>query len=358
MKNNKKLTFKILGSVTILWCLYLVTWPVDIEPLAWHPLPAPALEGQYSPNHRLAGIERLELNGSEGPEDVAIDSQGRIYGGLQDGRIIRFEKQGKIPEIFADTGGRPLGLHFDQHGNLIVADAYKGLLSITPNAEIEVLSTESEGVAFRFTDDLDIAEDGTIYFSDASFKYNQAEYEKDALVHQPYGRLLSYNPKTKRTETLLRDLYFANGIAVSPDQSFVLINETWNYRVLRYWLKGDKKGQHDVFIDNLPGFPDGISSNGEGLFWLALASPRNPMLDRLAPYPWLRKVVHRLPKLLHPAPIKYAFVLGLDQNGKVIHNLQEPSGKPFSLITSVQAHNQYLYFGSLEEKAIGRIQLP
>ncbi len=360
MKPQKNTIFslKSLGIVIALWFVYLLFWPVNINPQAWHPTKPPLLEGNIKPNNYLANVERLPLANGEGPEDVALDSMGRIYGGLQDGRIVRFDSEGKHQETFADTGGRPLGLHFDQAGNLIVADAYKGLLSINPQGKVSVLTSEADGIPLRFTDDLDIGENNVIYFSDASYKYSQAEYKADALEHRPNGRLLSYNPESKETTTLLSDLYFANGVAVSPDQSFVLVNETWKYRILRYWLKGERKGQSEVFIDQLPGFPDGVSSDGKGIFWLALASPRDPMVDKLAPYPWIRKIIQRIPEFMHPAIIKYGFVLGLNQNGEIIHNLQEPSGKPYSVITSVQAEGNMLYLGSLKEKAIGRIPVP
>ena len=354
----KKRVPVLLAVVLIAWFIYLLSWPVSIEPQAWQPDLSPGFAGQFEPNHYLANIEKLTLSSGEGPEDVAVDEQGRIYAGLQDGRIVRFDINGQESKTFANTGGRPLGLHFDRQGNLIVADAYKGLLAINAKGEITVLTIESEGLAFRFTNDLEIADNGIIYFSDASYKYTQAEYKMDALEHQPNGRLLAYDPATKQTYTLLKDLYFANGVAVSADQSFVLVNETWNYRILRYWLNGEKKGQSEIFIEHLPGFPDGISSDGKGTFWLAMASPRNPMMDNLAPYPFLRKVIQRLPKFMHPAPVRYAFVLGLDQNGEIIYNLQEPSGEPFSVITSVQAKDNMLYLGSLEESAIGKIPMP
>lgn len=355
---NALFFIKFAAFLVALWFVYLLFWPVNIDPQAWQPPKSPMLEGDIKPNHYLSEVERLPLTNGEGPEDVALDSASRIYGGLQDGRIIRFDAQGKNQETFTETDGRPLGLHFDQAGNLIVADAYKGLLSVNPQGKITTLTTQSNGIPFRFTDDLDIAEDGIIYFSDASHKYSQTQYKSDALEHRPNGRLLSYDPESGQTTTLLSDLYFANGVAVSPDQSFVLVNETWNYRVLRYWLKGEKKGQSEVFIDQLPGFPDGISSGENGIFWLALASPRDPILDKLAPYPWTRKIVQRLPAFMHPAPRKYGFVLGLNKNGEIIHNLQEPSGKPYSVITSVQAEGDILYLGSLEENAIGRIAAP
>ena len=138
----------------------------------------------------------------------------------------------------------------------------------------------------------------------------------------------------------------------------MLVNETTRYRVLRHWLNGPRRGTSDVLIDNLPGFPDGISSNGAGLYWLALVSPRNPLLDKLAPNPFMRKVITRLPELLQPAPERYAFVLGLDADGRIVHNLQNPSGQPFAIITSVEQVGTVLYLGSLEEPALARIAAP
>lgn len=355
MSAIKKIAFGIM-VILCLVVLYLLTWPVPISPRSWQPPISQPPKDLWPTNHALAAVSRLELVSGHGPEDVAVDKQGRVYGGLRDGRIVRWIG-GKV-EDWVDTGGRPLGLHFDREWNLIVADANRGLLSVAPDGQIRVLTQQSDGVPFLFTDDLDIANDGIIYFSDASSRFDQSEYHLDALEHGPNGRLLSYDPASGQTTTLMKGLYFANGVAISPQEDFVLVNETWNYRVLRYWIEGEKKGQTEVFIDNLPGFPDGISSNEQDTFWLALASPRNPLMDQLADKPFLRKVVARLPKILQPAPIRYAFVVGLDVQGRVTFNLQEPDNPPFAFITSVQEHEGILYLGSLEESAAGYIRLP
>jgi sugar lactone lactonase YvrE len=349
----------LIGLVAIvsLPLLYLLLWPVPIDPAAWTPPDAPALTGIYEPNARLASVERLGAGVAVAPEDVAIDGQGRIYGGLEDGRILRFQPDGSQAEVFADTQGRPLGLHFDAAGNLVVADAYKGLLSITPDGSIAVLSTEQGGVPFGLTDDVDIAADGTIYFSDATSRFTHAEYVADLMEHRPNGRLLAYDPETQATRLVLDRLYFANGVAVSPDQSFVLVVETAKYRVQRYWLTGPRQGEAEVFIDNLPGFPDGVSSNGKDTFWLALASPRKPDVDAMLPHPFMRKIIMRLPEAMLPAAENYGFVLGLDMDGRVVHNLQDPSAA-YAQITSVQEHEGMLYLGSLVEEAIGRLPVP
>lgn len=337
---------------------FLLFAPVPIAPSAWTPPAAPALVGPYQQNSRLAPVERLNLGQGHAPEDVAIDAEGKIYGGLEDGRIVQLQPDGKQPRVFANTHGRPLGLIFDREGNLIVADAIKGLLSINKAGEVKLLTDTADGAKFGCLNDLDVGADGTIYFTEASNKFPMSQHVSDLLEHQPNGRLLAWDPKTQQTRTLVRDIYFANGVAVSPDQSFVLVVETGMYRVRRFWLTGAKQGQTDVFIDNLPGFPDGISSNGKDKFWLALVTPRQSLFDRLLPHPFLRKIVYRLPKSLQPAPQHYSFVLALDSQGRVIDNLQNGATDCYSQIANVVEHTGTLYFGSIGEDTLGRFTLP
>lgn len=353
----KRILLRLIITVVAGLIGYLLLWPVPIDPVAWNPPPEPELTGVYAQNSELAKIQRLQDSGFA-PEDVAIDSQDRIYTGVEDGHIFRFHSDGTQPEVFSHTYGRPLGLKFDHHENLIVADALKGLLSIAPDGSITPLSNQADGMPFQFTDDLDIAADGTIYFTDASYKYPPADLKADFLEHRPNGRLLAYDPKTRQTRAVLRDLYFANGVAVSSDQSFVLVNETSTYTIKRVWLKGNRQGQSETFIDNLPGFPDGITASGRGTFWLAIVNRRDSTLDFLLRHPFLRKVVLRLPGYLQPAAKRYAFVLELDANGKVIRNLQDPSSQCFAEIANVVEHKGNLYFGSIGESTIGRMPLP
>jgi sugar lactone lactonase YvrE len=260
-------------------------------------------------------------------------------------------------ETFAETGGRPLGMAFDAQGNLIVADSWKGLLSITPAGQVNVLTTAADGLPFAFTDDLAIASDGVIYFSDASHRFSQPDYLFDLLEARPNGRLLRYDPATKQTTTLLDGLYFANGVALSAEEEFLLVNETYRYRITRYWLKGDKAGTTDTFIDNLPGFPDNISATADGRFWLALFTVRNPQMDAMHPKPWLKKIISRLPRAYWPKPAPYGFVVELDEQGRILRTLQDPGGVQLSTVTSAKEVGGKLYLGSLYNDRIGVLPL-
>jgi len=356
MSLKKRFGFGVL-LIIVVALAYLLLAPVPITPGAWTPPAAPALTGQYAQNTRLASVQKFSLGDGHKPEDVAIDSEGKIYAGFEDGRIMVLQPDGTQPRVFAETHGRPLGLIFDREGNLIVADAIKGLLSVNKAGEVKLLADEADGEKFGCLNDLDVGADGTIYFTEASNKFPMSQFANDIMEHQPNGRLLALEPTSRRPRTLLRDVYFANGVAVSPDQTFVLVVETGMYRIRRVWLKEPKMGQNDIFIDNLPGFPDGVSSNGRDRFWVALVTPRQALFDRMLPYPSLRKVVARLPKFFQPAPKRYSFVLGLDRQGRVVENLQNGSPDCYAQIANVVEHNGALYLGSIGEDTIARFPL-
>ncbi|MFH1983460.1 MAG: SMP-30/gluconolactonase/LRE family protein [Pseudomonadota bacterium] len=346
----------IVAVVFVAFLGIFITMPAPVDPVAWQPPEKLPMTGPLVPNRRLQAAELLAKGRINGPEDVAVDSRGRVYAGTQEGRIVRLAADGGL-ETFAETGGRPLGMQFDAAENLIVCDSYKGLLSIAADGRITVLSTAADGVPFRFTDDLDIAADGRIYFTDASDRFNQNEYLFDLLEARPHGRLLRYDPSTRRTAVLLADLYFANGVALSMDEAFVLVNETYRYRITRYWLEGPKADTRDIFVDNLPGFPDNISSDRQGTFWLALFTVRNDIVDRLHPHPFLKTQLSKLPKPLWPKPQPYGFVVALDEAGRIIDSFQDPTGEHLREVTSVKRVGDDLFMGSLHNDRIGRLRL-
>ncbi|WP_370229674.1 SMP-30/gluconolactonase/LRE family protein [Marinobacter nauticus] len=340
--------FFLLGS-------FLLT-PSPIDSKAWQAPSPPAITGVLAPNERLRLADLLARGRVYGPEDTTIGPDGVLYTGTQDGWIVRVHPDDTV-EHWLETGGRPLGMVFDSNGNLIVADAWKGLLSITPEGDITVLTREAEGTPFRFTDDVVIAPDGRIYFTDASSRFQQPDYVLDLLEMRPHGRLLRYNPKTRKTEVLLGNLHFANGVAVSHQGDYVLVNETWKYRILRYWINGPKAGRAEVFADNLPGFPDNLAVDDEGRYWVAFPTLRNPQVDAMHKSPWLKDLVAKLPDSLKPKPQNYGLVVAFDSKGQMLTSLHDTRGTHLREITSVNPHDGVLYFGSLHNDRIGRLPL-
>jgi sugar lactone lactonase YvrE len=347
----------------VLVSLYLLFWPVPIEPVAWTPPEAPGLTGPYAENNFLSEAKLYPLAGGYGPEDTAIGPDGLVYTGLDDGSIIRFSPDNDSTiEKLINTGGRPLGLEFDNN-RLYIADAFMGLLYIEEATaktghQIKVAVDEFEGKKMIFVDDLAIASDGTVWFTDASTRFDLHNNITDYFESLPTGRLFAWDPDSRETSLHIDALGFANGVTLGPGEAYLLVNETMRYRITRYWLTGDKAGQTEIFIDNLPGFPDNLSYNGEGLFWVAMIYPRDQMVDSILPRPFLRKVILRLPEALRVSePDPMGLVIALDYDANVIHNLQDHTGHCHT-ITSVKGVDGYLWLGSLTEPHVARLPIP
>ncbi len=319
----------VVGLIALLF-LYLLFWPVPIDPVGWDAPVDAGLVDPFAPNDRLQGARVFDLGSHTGPEDVTGGPDGLIYAATADGVIIRLRPDGSRVEVFAETGGRPLAIEFDTDGNLFVANAYLGIQKITPDGIVRVLVDTYNGQRIEYADDLAVAANGKIYFSDASSKFGASKsggsYEAsllDILEHGGHGRIFEFDPASGKTVVIADGLNFANGVAISDDQQYLLFNETAHYRVWRYWLAGPRRGQREVIIENLPGFPDNVNNGLNGKFWIGLVAPRNKLLDDLSNKPWLRKVTQRLPAFLRPKAEPSSHVIAITGDGQVLMNLQD-----------------------------------
>ncbi len=307
---------------------------------------------------RPLGLRRLELSGV-GPEDVVLDADGRALVGVSDGRILRIDPVDGVVETIARTGGRPLGLEWCASGRLLVCDSERGLLQVDLEAggTVTTLVADVDGVPLNFASNVVEASDGTIYFSASSRDFDLDHYLGALLEHRGTGRLFRRD-RDGQVQTLLDGLQFANGVALAPDGSCVVVAETGAYRLRRYWLAGPRAGAHDVLVDNLPGFPDNISLGSDGLVWVTLAAPRDRLLDALLPRPGvLRQLVWLLPERLRPAPKRTVRVVAVSFDGRVVHDLEGP-GDEYSMVTGVAERDGVLYLGSLHETALAVARRP
>lgn len=333
-----------------------------IRAVAWHPPAAPSAIDYDERSSAVSFLELLPIPDGHGPESIISGSDGWLYTGLKDGRIMRFRSDGSSMESFANTGGRPNGMAFDSDRNLLVADSYRGLISIAPDGQVSVLADRADGQRFVFPDGLDIADDGTVWFTDATARFADGEFHYEVLEGAATGRLLTYDPLTQRVRTRVGGLRFPNGISLGPADSFILINETLGYRTLRHWIVGPKAGQTEPFVENYPGMPDDIRFNGRDLFWVALNARRMAWIDWLQPHPWLKTIVAGLVGPIFPdTDARWigsgAFVIGIDLDGKIVHILQDLERR-YVTSTGVVEHDGSLYLGSVVEHSVGRISIP
>jgi sugar lactone lactonase YvrE len=325
-----------------------------IKPVAWQPPVRPVLEDALEPNNKLQTSDTISLNGWYGPEDIIFDKAGTMYCGVHvgeadfsDGKILKISPQGDV-EVFYDAGSWVAGLHFDQDSNLIALSHKQGLISISPEKEVTVLADKDEnGRPFLIPNGLDIASDGLIYFTNTSHEsaYDIKYGRKLIMELNPNGGLYQYDPTTKQVTTLIDGTYFGNGVVLSKNEDFILMTETTKYRIVRYWLAGEKKGETEIFMDNLPGFPNGISIRQDGSFWLGFSTKRNDALDKIHPKKGMKKFVYALPEFMQPKQDKFGIILHISDQREILSSLYDTTGTVIPESGSVKEHNNFLYIG-------------
>ena len=297
----------------------------------------------------------------EGAEDVVVGThgadEGAVFTGTADGAIWRVSHDGQKIDKVAHTGGRPLGIEIDADGRLLVCDAHKGLLRVdTSSGAIEAVADSVDGTKMAFCNNAAVAADGTIWFSDSSTKFGIEQWKDDFVQDTRTGRLMRRDPDGTIT-VVDQGLRFANGVALSKAEDFVVVAETAGRTLVRHWLTGEKAGRRELLSQDLPGYPDNIARGSDGLIWVTIASPRDPLVERLQRGPvWLRRQVTKIPDALQPKPKRTVRVQAFDDDGRLVHDV-DLDGGGYHMVTGVREHDGRVWMGSLEEPAVAVHQL-
>jgi ribose transport system permease protein len=328
----------------------------------------PGSGSPYALNDKISRTEYIGLGELEGPEDVILDAEDHLYCGTRHGEIVRFfAPDYKRSEVFAHTGGFPLGLAFDKAGNLICCVGAMGLYSIARDRTVTKLSAETnrswtsivDDARLRDPNDCDVAPDGRIFFTDSTTRYDAHEWALDSIESRPTGRLLCYDPRTGKTTTILDRYRYSNGVCMAHDGQSLFMAESWACRVHRYWFAGPKAGKVECVIKDMPGYPDNINRASDGTYWMAWLGMRTPSFDLALRHPGMRKrMTRRLPQdeWLFPN-INTGGVVKFDESGKIIETFGDLSGVSHPMVTSMREHKGYLYIGGILNNRVGRFKL-
>ena len=287
-----------------------------------------------------------------------VAADGTVFTGTESGAIWQVSADGARLRRVADTGGRPLGLELFDDGDLLVCDAHRGLLVVDPETgQVRELVDRVDGVPMRFCNNAAIAEDGTIWFSDSSLHHGIEEWKHDFVRNTRTGRLLRRDPDG--TVTVVEDgLAFANGVALAADESYVAVAETGARSVVRRWLTGSRAGQRDFLARDLPGYPDNIARGSDVLIWVSIASPTDPLVERIKRGPTvLRKAVTGIPEAFQPRPRRTIRVQAFADDGTLVHDV-DVDDAGYHMATGVREHRGNVWMGSLHEGAVSVARLP
>ncbi|KAM9248125.1 adipocyte plasma membrane-associated protein isoform 2-T2 [Dugong dugon] len=324
-------------TVPLLGAMVLLESPIDPQPLSFKE--PPFLLGVLNPNTKLQQAKRLYENQLIGPESIAHIGDA-MFTGTADGRVVKLEN-GEV-ETIAHLGSGP-------------CSEVKMLLSS---------ETPVEGKKISFVNDLTITRDGRkIYFTDSSSKWQRRDYLLLIMEGTDDGRLLEYDTVTKEVKVLMDQLRFPNGVQLSPAEDFVLVAETTMARIRRFYVSGLMKGGADMFVENLPGFPDNIRPSSSGGYWVGMATVRsNPgfsMLDFLSERPWIKKIIFKLfsqETVMKFVP-RYSLVLELSNSGAFRRSLHDPNGLVASYVSEAHEHDGHLYLGSFRSPFLCQLSL-
>lgn len=354
----------------------IISFPSPIKPVSFRMPNAPKLTGALSPNTRLRSAQQLLKSRIVGPESIAVGADGVFYTGLANGKVISVK--GKVITEIGHTGhpscnseetcGRPLGLRI-HNDSLYVINSYKGIIKIELDGSGQqvVLNMKDQSIRLgniqtKFINDLDISRAGNIYFTDSSSRHSR-QYNAYAFIEGvPHGSLFSFDLATFEIELLVSGLHFANGVQLSPDESFLLIAECSRARIIRYWLTGDQAGTYDYFIHNLPGYPDNIRPRENGGYWVGLAAIRRDpfsFFDSIAHYPQFRAIICKIIPyfLLKSFASQYGIIVALDEYGYVMDSLQDPGGEVITSVSEIAEYDGVLYLGSYYANFVGQLKL-
>jgi len=300
-----------------------------------------------------------------GAEDVVVATSGAdrgcVFTGTEDGAIFRVSRDGDKVDRVAHTGGRPLGIEFAPDGRLLVCDARRGLLWVDPaTGDVEPITGEVDGEPMLFCNNAALADDGTIWWSDSSTRFGIERWKDDFVRNTRTGRLLRRDPDGTVT-VVLDGLAFANGVALSAAGDFVCVAETGARTVVRHWISGPRRGMRDRLCSGLPGYPDNIARGSDGLIWITIASPTDPVVERLQRGPMvLRRLATMVPDAMQPKPQQTVRVVAYDDGGRLVHDLDLSGGErgpSYHMVTGVREHEGRVWLGSLHEPAIAFTEL-
>ncbi|MCH2232753.1 MAG: SMP-30/gluconolactonase/LRE family protein [Crocinitomicaceae bacterium] len=348
--------------------LFLTTifWGCKIQPASWSPPLKPDFQGVYELNDDLSHGEKVHLLNYYGAEEFLVDKEGNIYCGshvgekdFSKGAIIKISPRNQA-EIYLKTDSWITGMAFDKDENIIALLNGVGLIKISKDKKIDTLLTHTApDEPILMGTGLKISTDGKIYFANMStIQQTSWDYVNQIILEmKKTGGVFCYDPNTKKVETISAGNYFGNGLEISKNEDFILISETSRYRILKYWIKGEKRGTSEILLENLPGFPNNISRRENGNYWVGFTTKRNDQLDKAHPKPRIKKIIYAMPEFLKPKPEKFGMVAEITSEGDIVRCLFDPAGELVTESGALKEHNGHLYLGGDVVPYVSRIKL-
>ena len=218
------------------------------------------------------------LDGTEGP--IAMPDGSVIFSEINANRVIRIDKDNVFSTFLENTGGTT-GLQFDRQGRLFAAVVPWGTTKFSilyPEAAKKVVVDNYDGKPFGRPNDLTIARNGGIYFTDSA---NAQPRPAEPL---PLPAAFYYLPPgSAKPIQLLTDVGFPNGVILSRDEKVLYLNNSAGEYLIAFDVQADGAltnrrnfAKYDGVKPNAAGVPqsgaDGLTIDSQGRLYVAASN--------------------------------------------------------------------------------------
>jgi SMP-30/Gluconolactonase/LRE-like region len=323
----------------------------------------PPLDGALSPNDRLDACTPIG-DPLPGLDDVVVAKDGSVY--VSAGKkVLKLSGSGLadrtlVAEFEGDAGG--LAIHPD--GRLLVCVAGRGLAALDPNNPVPRWLESADGRSFAGLTAVTASPDGRIFVVEGSMGREPSQWRHDVMEKRSNGRLVVCGADLGNAKTLLSDLPYPYGVAVSADGKNLWLTEAWAHRLSRFALTSDGIGPREIVAGNLPGYPARLHLDAQGGLFLGLFARRThliefvlkeddfrkDMIETMAPDYWIAPAFAGGGDCLEPMqiggvkalgiqkpwapPRSYGFLVHLDSDGNATDSLHSRAGGRFHGVTA------------------------
>lgn len=209
-------------------------------------------------------IERLVagFRFTEGPVWFA-EEKCLLFSDIPADKILKLSSEGQVT-TFRHPSGNSNGLTRDKEGRLIACEHGNRRVTRTEkDGSIIVLADKFQGRKLNSPNDVIVKSDGSIYFTDPPYGIKPDQEE------QPIRGVYRLSPDGKEITVVIADFDRPNGLAFSPDEKKLYIDDSSKRRHIRVFDVGDdgslSNGRifHDMNVAE-PGSPDGMKVDMSG----------------------------------------------------------------------------------------------
>jgi gluconolactonase len=241
-----------------------------------YPDPAVRILDARFEHHRLhnAAVERIATGGRwfEGPVWFG-DHRCLLWSDIPNNRMLRWDEATGAVTVFRTPSNYANGHTRDRQGRLVSCEHLTRRVTRTePDGSITVLADRVDGKPLNAPNDVVVAADGAVWFTDPGYGI-LSDYEGRRADPELPTAVYRLDPAGGTLEPVIGELERPNGLCFAPDGSRLYVVDSGATRAIHvYEVAGGRVGAGRRFADVLPGGPDGVRCDTEGNLWASASS--------------------------------------------------------------------------------------